>query len=66
MPAVTIWLIIAIGLGLPTTAAIVATVIVVTPLPAAVGLGLLILADVAIILVGYTAVRRSLRSAGNR
>lgn len=66
MPAVTIWLITAIGLGLPTTAAIVAILIVVTPLPAGVGLGLLLLADIAIILGGYAAVRRSLRSAGNR
>ena len=63
MPAKTIWTIVAIGIGLPLSAAGVVVLVAATDLPAAAGLAILAALDLAIIVGGYVAVRRSLSSA---
>ena len=62
MPAKTIWTIVAIGLGLPLSAAGVILMVAATDLPAIAGLAILAAVDLAIIVGGYVAVRRSLSS----
>ncbi len=66
MPASTIWLIIAVGLALPASAALVVVLVIFTGLPVVAGLLLLVAFDVAIVVGGYVAVRGSLAAADRR
>ena len=63
MPASTIWLVIAIGLALPASGALMVVLAVFTGLHIGVGLLLLLVLDVAIVVGGYVAVRGSLAAA---
>ena len=63
MPASTIWLVIAIGLALPASGALVVVLAVFAGLHIGVGLLLLLVLDVAIVVGGYVAVRGSLAAA---